>query len=139
MMAARPTLIRSWLFCGSNALATDASTIGTGLSTVKDADWLLLDASGSGGVSASMVAVLLMTVPSTVAHGTAATTVNCAFSLLAIVGFVHVMAPEAPTAGVSQSHPAGDVNDTNVVPAGTASPSVTLPAHTGPLLTAVIV
>jgi hypothetical protein len=70
---------------------------------------------------------------------TVATTVNCADSPSAIVAFVQVIIPEPPTAGVLQAQAGGAAKDTKAVSAGTKSCSVTLPAHAGPLLVAVIV
>jgi len=53
--------------------------------------------------------------------------------------FVAVTVPFAPTAGVVDAHPAGAVNETNVVFAGSASVSVMLVASLGPLFVALSV
>ena len=55
------------------------------------------------------------------------------------VAAVQVIGPVAPTAGAAQEKPAAGVSDTNVMPAGSASLSVTLCAALGPLFVTTIV
>ena len=55
--------------------------------------------------------------------------------LLAAVGayaFEGVIVPDAPAAGEVHFQPAGELSETKLVPAGTASVTVTLPAKFGP-------
>src|SRR6187200_1638995 len=87
--------------------------------TVVVAVTLLLPGVGSA-VADATVAVLVMTVPPAVAAPTFTTSVNEALAPLASEGLVEVTVPVPPTAGVVDVHPAGAVNETNVVPAGTA-------------------
>jgi hypothetical protein len=51
----------------------------------------------------------------------------------------HEIAPFAPTGGVVHDHPPGADSETNVVPAGNASDSVTEAAALGPPLVTVMV
>ena len=96
---------------------------------------VLFAASGSGVVEA-IVAELLMRFP----LGTVTWTTNVkATPLFANVGVVAVTFPVPPTAGVVMFQPPGALNDTNVVPVGTASVSDTVCASDGPMLTAWIV
>jgi hypothetical protein len=55
------------------------------------------------------------------------------------LGFVHVIVPVAPTAGVVHVHGPVVDSDTNVVPAGSVSVNVALAALLGPLFVIVIV
>src|SRR5213075_1428526 len=89
--------------------------------TVVVAVALSLPGFGSGVVDA-MAAVLLMTVPSAVARGTASTSVKTAFPV-GIDPLVHDTVPVPPTGGEVQLHPPGDESDSNVVPGGSVSVS----------------
>src|SRR5688572_25154063 len=96
---------------------------------------------GVGSVVAEeTVAVLAMIVPSGTSLSTFTTRTNVAVAPAASVGLVDVtVPPELPTAGSMLFQPAGSTNDTNVVPGGITSVSVTLAASLGPLLVTVIV
>jgi hypothetical protein len=85
----------------------------------------------SSGVADAAVATLLMVVPGAVPGFTFTTSVKAAPDT-PNEGLVAVTVPVPPTAGVVAVHPAGAVNDTNVVLAGTASVSVTFAAFEGP-------
>jgi hypothetical protein len=69
------------------------------------------------------------------------TIVKTAVSPAATVLFENTTLPVPPTAGVLPAHPVPVVteDETNVVPAGTASVTVTLCASLGPLFTKLIV
>jgi hypothetical protein len=66
------------------------------------------------------------------------TSVKGADAAAASVPVVQLTVPVPPTAGVEQLHPAGVLRETNVVPEGTASDSVTFWDGDGPLFAAVI-
>lgn len=88
------------------------------------------------GVALAIVAVLLR-LPATVGR---MTRVNVAAGAPeARVAMVHVTVPPAPTAGVVQAQPAGEVSDWNVVFAGSMSVIVSIEAGDGPALVTVIV
>lgn len=72
-------------------------------------------------------------------EGTFNTTRMSADELAATLGFVHVIVPVAPTAGVVQVHPAGAEIDAKVVLVGVASVNVAPVAAAGPLLVTVCV
>jgi hypothetical protein len=88
-----------------------------------------------GSVAAEPTLAVLLTVPLAVAL-VATTSVKLAAPPLASVARLHVTVPPAPTAGVVQvkAGPEFCTPDTNVVPAGNASVSVTLCALLGPAL-----
>ena len=79
------------------------------------------------------------TVASGVLHSTRTTSSNSTVSPTARLVAVQLMGPELPGAGVLQLQPAGAVTETRLVPAGTASVSVRLPASAGPLFSSVMV
>src|SRR5258705_5462737 len=108
-LAASPTLINSWLFCGSWVVVTDAVTTGAGLLTVNIAVDVLLAVLLSLGEVAPTVAVLLTTVLLGTLQLTVATTVKVACSPLAMLPLVQVIVPLLPAAIVLHVHPAGFV------------------------------
>ena len=77
--------------------------------------------------------------PSGVVGATCTITVNCALAVAASVP-VQVVVPAAPTGGLihMKEGPLVWLSDTNVVPAGSASVSVTVWASLGPPLATVI-
>src|ERR1700730_12638845 len=91
---------------------------------------------GSVGV-AETIGVFEMTVPGGVPIVTLTTSGKFAVAPTATDGFVHVTVPAAPTAGVTQPHPAGGTNETKVVFAGSVSVNVAPVATAGPLFVAV--
>jgi len=99
---------------------------------------LLLPGVGSV-VVAPMVAVSVITVLPFAELLTLTTRVNGAVPALASDALVAVTVPVPPTAGVDGVQPAGALNETKVVLAGTASLSVTLAASLGPLFATLIV
>ena len=120
---------------GESTFVTDKSA--EPAPTVVAAVALLLPGVGSV-VADDNVAVLLSTVPALTPAPTCATRVNAALPM-ANDAFVQLTAPAAPTAGVVQLQPAGEVSDTKVVPVGKVSDSDTVDALLGPALLAVIV
>jgi hypothetical protein len=88
-----------------------------------------------GSVAAEPTLAVLLTGPPAAAL-VATTSVKLAVPPLANVTRLHVTVPPAPTAGVVQAKagPASCTPDTNVVPAGNTSVSVTLCALPGPAL-----
>ena len=72
-------------------------------------------------------------------EGTFNTTMMSADVLAATLGFVHVIVPVAPTAGVVQVHPAGAEIEAKVVFVGVASVNVAPVAAAGPLFVTVCV
>src|SRR5712692_5049859 len=133
-VAARPTMTRLWSSCGSTDCASDAWTTGAGLDTISDTFCELLPRLVSGGVPAAAEAMLSITVPFGRLQLTCATTMNFAAAPLLRLSALHAIAPELPTAGEVQLHPGAAPNDTRLVPAGTASLNVRLPAPAGPSL-----
>jgi hypothetical protein len=96
---------------------------------------------GAGSVVAVETdAVFETMVPSGVAGATRTTSVNCALALAARAAIVHVVVPVAPTAGFvhMKEGPLVWLSDTNVVPGGRTSVSVTVWASLGPPLATVI-
>src|SRR5687768_575600 len=83
------------------------------------------------------LAVFERTVPSAVAGSTATTSVKTALPTPKL-GFVQLIAPAAPTAGVVHDHPATLDSDTNVVPV-MVSLHDALAAASGPLFVTVMV
>ena len=75
----------------------------------------------------------------TTVAGTFTTTMMLADVPDAMLGFVQVMVPVPPTAGVLQVHPAGAEIDANVVLVGVASVNVAPVAAAGPLFVTVCV
>ena len=94
-------------------------------------DAVLLDPSASA-VAALAVAVLVTVDPFGVAAFTLTTSVKIALAPLASEGFVSVIVPVPPTAGVVAVQSLGCDSDTNVVPAGKVSLTDTLAASVGP-------
>lgn len=84
-------------------------------------------------VVALTVAASLIAVPCAVPALTFTPTVNVP-APGASLGFVQVMVPVAPTAGVTQDHPAGNETDWKVVFGGVTSVKLALVAALGPLL-----
>ena len=82
-------------------------------------------------------AVFEITVPLATPAPTFTTSVNVGALPFVTVASVAVIVPVAPTSGVVTLHPAGAVNDTNVVFAGTTSLRLTVVASLGPLFVAV--
>ena len=80
----------------------------------------LLPALGSADDVAT-VAVLLTTVPLATDEATLTTSVKFAVAPAVSSAIELVTVPVPPTAGVTLPQPPGDVNDTNVVPAGSTS------------------
>jgi hypothetical protein len=78
------------------------------------------------------LAVLLIIMPSPAM--TLTTSVKLAVAPIPNVEVVQLMAPFPPTVGVTHVHPAGDASETNVVPDGTTSVTVTTVAASGPAL-----
>jgi hypothetical protein len=74
------------------------------------------------------LAVLLTIVPFGVAAFTFTTSVKDPLPSAGSVAMVQFTVPVPPTAGVVQLHPAGDVNETNVVFAGRVSDNATVVA-----------
>ena len=74
----------------------------------------LFDVSGSD-VAEVTLAIQTRLLPGGVLALTLTTTVNVALAPEAILGFVQVIEPVAPTAGVVQFHPAGTLIDWKVV------------------------
>jgi hypothetical protein len=106
------------------------SIAGGGLFAVTVAVAMRSSLSGSV-VAEETLAVLLIIASSATEQVTATTRVNSEVpsgreSMLAVT------VPLAPTTGVDGVHPAGEVNDTNVVAAGSMSVSVTFKAASGP-------
>ena len=93
---------------------------------------------GSVGV-AETEGVFEITVPGAVPIFTLTTSGKLAVAPEATDGFVHVTVPVAPTAGVTQTHPAGGTKETKVVFAGMLSVNLAPVAAAGPLLVAVCV
>src|SRR5438105_990590 len=91
-------------------------------------------------VSLVAVAVLLSVVPFRVLALTLTTSLNVASApapKLAVaptpkIEIVQLIAPLPPTIGVTQVHAAGEASETNVVPDGTRSATVTAVAASGP-------
>ena len=77
-------------------------------------------------------AVKVMVLPGGVLELTLTTTVNIALAPAARLGFVQVIDPVMPTAGVVQLHPGGALSDWNVVLDERVSESETLVAGSGP-------
>ncbi len=98
---------------------------------------LLLPATGSVVVD-DTVAVFESTVPLASAAPTLTTSVRTALPA-GIEARVQLTVPPAPTAGVVQLQPPGFANDTNVVPAGSVSDTLTAAALLGPALVTVMV
>jgi hypothetical protein len=98
-----------------------------------EAEALLLPGIGSGVVELAL-AVLLTVVPA-LPGPARATSVKAAAAPEASVVMLQLTVPPAPTAGLVQMNVGPDVcaNDTNVVPAGSASVSVADCAALGPL------
>jgi hypothetical protein len=109
-------------------------SVATAALTVVPAVAELLAADGSEVVVAT-IAVLF----SAPAAEVFTTSVNMAGAPEARLAIVHVTVPPAPTAGVVHSHPATEVSETNVVPAGSVSFKLTPAAAEGPALLTVIV
>src|SRR5580765_7692497 len=99
---------------------------------------LLFPGLGSA-VTALTVAVSLIRVPNGVLLFTLTVTTNVALTPLFTVAMLHVMAPFAPTAGVTHDQPTGTGKDTKVVFAGVAPENVTASAFEGPPLVAICV
>ena len=87
----------------------------------------------------AITAVLVMVEPFGVPLPTLTTTVKLAGAPVGKSGFVAVMVPVPPTAGVVVDQPAGAVIDTNVVFGGRESVTETFEALLGPPFEAVIV
>jgi hypothetical protein len=118
--------------------APNAFEIDGAAATVVDAEAELLAGFGSD-VDEVAEAVFVMVVPPATFASTFTTSVKVAVPPAAKVGLVAVMFPVPPTAGVVVVQPAGAVNETKVVLAGTASVRLALSASLGPALLAVIV
>jgi hypothetical protein len=86
----------------------------------------------SESLLAPTVAVSVMMVPAEVPAFTFTTAEKFAAALTASVATLQLMVPVAPTAGVEQLHPTGEVSDTNVVFAGIGSLNVTVVADSVP-------
>jgi hypothetical protein len=84
------------------------------------------------------VAVLAMMVPAAIPGSIATTSVKTALPG-ASVAMEQFTVPPAPTAGVVQDQPPGDVSETNVVPAGRVSDHAVFAAALGPALPIVMV
>jgi hypothetical protein len=91
---------------------------------------VLLEALGSG-VAEAALALLVILLPEPAVSCTVSTTLK--FAAMVRLAAVQVTVPIPPTGGVLQVAPVGAAL-TNVVPAGTASVSLTLSAVSGPLL-----
>src|SRR5512132_3085095 len=98
---------------GASVFVTDRSALAGATVTVVVAVAVLFAALGSV-VAAVTIAVFVMIVAFGVAASTFSTSVNESLAPAATVGFVQVMAPVPPTAGVVQAYPAGEASDTNV-------------------------
>lgn len=98
---------------------------------------VLLAGSGSA-VDELAEAVFEIVEPPGAAAFTFTTSVNAAVAS-ANDELLQLTVPGAPTAGVVHDQPAGDVSETNVVPAGNASLRVALCAGFGPLFVTPIV
>src|SRR5262245_34708790 len=95
-------------------------------STVVAAVAALLPETGS---SADVtVAVVLRTVPFAIPAPTFTTSVKDTLAPADSAALVQLTVPVAPTAGVVQLHPAGELRDTKVVPAGRESARATVVA-----------
>ena len=75
----------------------------------------------SAGVAKLTVAMLVKNVPGGVSDGTLTTNVKALPLVTGRLGFVQVMVPFVPTAGVEHDHPAGEASETKVKPAGNGS------------------
>jgi hypothetical protein len=83
--------------------------------------------------------VSVIWVPLTVTGDTCTTKVKVPDAPFATSGFVQLMFPPAPTAGVVHVQPAAAISDWNVVLPGIASPKEALIASSGPLLVTICV
>src|SRR5690242_17209929 len=92
---------------------------------------------GTGSVVVEVTVAVLLIVP--VVEGAIATVRVKTALPTAMLAFVQVMVPPAPTAGVVHDQPAGEESATNVVPAGSVSERLTLAAELGPALLTVMV
>ena len=118
---------------GVSTLVIDNSAI---VPTVVVAVALLLP--GLPSADAEVIAAVFdSTLPPATAASTATTRVNAELPT-AKLACVQSTVPLAPTAGVVQLQPAGDVKDTKLVPTGRASLHAADVAAFGPLLVAVI-
>lgn len=99
---------------------------------------VLLLAEVGSDVVADTVELAVIELAVTVA-GTPRITIMSEDVLAAMLGFVHVIVPVPPTAGVMQVHPAGGEIDWKVVLVGVASVNVAPVAVAGPLFVTVCV
>src|ERR1700758_2366604 len=83
--------------------------------------------------------VSVICVPLTVAGETCTINVKVPDAPFATSGFVQLMFPDAPTAGVGHAQPTGAVSDWKVVLPGIASLNEALIASSGPLLVTICV
>src|SRR5687767_13578833 len=104
--------------------------------TVNDAVLVLLPVSGSG-LSLLNVVLFAMLVPGATSASTCTVRVKVSLAPAPNVGRVAEIVPPLPAAGVVAVQPAGEDNETNVVPAGSASLSATFAAACGPALATV--
>ena len=116
-------------------MVTDRSAVGT--CTVVVAVPLSLPGFGSD-VAEVAVAVFERTVPFATEESTATVRVKTALPA-AREAMEQETVPAAPTAGVVQLQPPGELSETKVVPAGRVSESDTEAALLGPLLVTVMV
>jgi hypothetical protein len=117
--------------------ATPTSAAGAG--TVVACAALSFSEFGSNVPAELIEAIFVNVVPGGVPGGILTTSVNVAVRPTANVAIEQVTVPPAPTAGVLQLKPTGDVKETKVMPAGIGSTSATLSAGSGPRLAAVMV
>src|SRR3954447_19696497 len=120
------------LWAGSVVIATARSAPGAATTEVACVP-ALLDDFGSGEDEATL-AVLAIDVPPGVPELTRSTRLRMAVASAARLGIVAETAPVPPTGGVVAAQPAGLVRETNVVPAGRVSSSLTAWAAPGPRL-----
>ena len=91
--------------------------------------------SSFGSVGSLTVATFVIMVFGCVLGSIITTRAKKSSPLAAKLLFAQSIEPVAPGEGVVQAHPAGDVNETNVVPDGITSFKAALFAVFGPLLT----
>jgi len=84
------------------------------------------------GVELAAVAELLMVLPARTLAPMCTTMVKVGAAPAATVGLAKVTVPVPPTAGAAMVQPAGALAETNVVPAGRVSETLTLCASLGP-------
>src|SRR5688500_18489718 len=99
---------------GSGVSAIVTARSADGVATVVVVVAVSLPGVGSA-VAEPTVAVSVITVPPAVPESTFTTRVNTSLAEAATLGLLQLTVPVAPTAGVVQLHPPGEVSEVNVV------------------------